>query len=451
MSGAKVGHIHTKVTRKDGQIYWNSQQSITTLRAGQPLEQRISLESWEDERGRVSKWRWRMNSSGQIRGWTGIATKDGFAATAESGERHLLQSAADCRGFFAEQQAITEIPLGPGSRLEFPSLVPLVNEVGGVTMKVVGEEEVETALGPQKLHRIESKLQLSSAAIDSVYWVDDSRRIVKQWVRQGNHTMERTAREIALAPNDEFDLYDAINVPVDRRIEQMHGKQRATYRLRRASGEPIADAFVDDASQRVTPLANGQVEIVVRRWTPGAAADADFAAVRSAPRPTEKDLRANSLIEVDAAIIQQLAQSVLPESDDDWEIARALEAAVHGKIRRKNLSQGFNSAATTARLLEGDCTEHSVLLAAVCRARGIPCRVAVGLVYARDLMAYHMWNEVWIEDRWVPLDATLGRGAVGPGHIKVRLTDLDGVAPFAAFIPVLELMGDLEIEIVDVQ
>ena len=77
------------------------------------------------------------------------------------------------------------------------------------------------------------------------------------------------------------------------------------------------------------------------------------------------------------------------------------------------------SAADVARSLEGDCTEHSVLLAALCRARKIPARVAIGLVYyqprgeASPGYAYHMWTEVWVNQRWTPIDATLGRGGIG--------------------------------------
>ena len=41
------------------------------------------------------------------------------------------------------------------------------------------------------------------------------------------------------------------------------------------------------------------------------------------------------------------------------------------------------TAAEVARSREGDCTEHAVLLAALARARGIPARVAMGLVYVR--------------------------------------------------------------------
>jgi hypothetical protein len=45
----------------------------------------------------------------------------------------------------------------------------------------------------------------------------------------------------------------------------------------------------------------------------------------------------------------------------------------------------------------------------------------------------------------------LGRGYVGPGHIKTSVSNLDGIAPFAAMIPLLQLIGDLQIQIEDVQ
>jgi transglutaminase-like putative cysteine protease len=47
-----------------------------------------------------------------------------------------------------------------------------------------------------------------------------------------------------------------------------------------------------------------------------------------------------------------------------------------------------------------------VLLAALCRARGIAARAALGLVYvARNQeFAYHMWTEAYIGGKWIPLD-----------------------------------------------
>ena len=73
------------------------------------------------------------------------------------------------------------------------------------------------------------------------------------------------------------------------------------------------------------------------------------------------------------------------------------------------------TASDVARSHSGDCKAHAVYLAALARARGIPARVAVGLVYSDRLAAfgYHMWTEVYIDGRWIPLDGTLGLGGIG--------------------------------------
>ena len=134
---------------------------------------------------------------------------------------------------------------------------------------------------------------------------------------------------------------------------------------------------------------------------------------------------------------------------DPWTIAQAIERSVHQYIREKDFTQAFSTAAEVVRTRQGDCTEHAVLLAALCRARGIPARVAIGLVYHAPFQgfAYHMWNEAWIKDRWIPLDATLGLGGIGAAHLKIADADLQGTGAFGAFLSVLQVIGQLELEI----
>jgi hypothetical protein len=123
---------------------------------------------------------------------------------------------------------------------------------------------------------------------------------------------------------------------------------------------------------------------------------------------------------------------------------------VYENLAEKNFSKVFDSAAVVAEKLEGDCTEHGVLLAAMARVVGIPSRVAVGLVYAQRLGAfgYHMWAEVYVGGRWVPLDGTLGLGQASPAHIKLADASLDGADAMIAFLPVARVMDRLKIEVV---
>jgi hypothetical protein len=62
-----------------------------------------------------------------------------------------------------------------------------------------------------------------------------------------------------------------------------------------------------------------------------------------------------------------------------------------------------------------------------------------------------MWNETWVQDRWVPLDATLGQAGIGAAHIKLADSNLNGAGAYSTFLPVLNVMGQLELEIVEVQ
>jgi transglutaminase-like putative cysteine protease len=149
-------------------------------------------------------------------------------------------------------------------------------------------------------------------------------------------------------------------------------------------------------------------------------------------------------------LIQELAAGIAPAETDPWKVACALEQFVRGLVHHQGALQVFATAAEVARSREGDCTEHAVLLAALCRARQIPARVAFGLVYVptTNSFEYHMWNEIWIAGRWVPMDATLGQGGIGADHLKLGDSSLASGSPLADLISVIQVFGRLELELV---
>jgi transglutaminase-like putative cysteine protease len=95
------------------------------------------------------------------------------------------------------------------------------------------------------------------------------------------------------------------------------------------------------------------------------------------------------------------------------------------------------------------------LLAALLRAKKIPARIASGLVYVETadgpMMGYHMWNEAYIGERWIPLDAVLGQGGIGAGHLKILESSLPDQNPYVALLPVLQVLGELKISSVTEQ
>jgi hypothetical protein len=80
----------------------------------------------------------------------------------------------------------------------------------------------------------------------------------------------------------------------------------------------------------------------------------------------------------------------------------------------------------------------------------------MGLVYTEPaagepMLAFHMWTEVWIAGRWIPMDATLGRGGIGAAHIKLAQSSLAGADALAGFLPIAQVLGRLKISVLSTQ
>jgi transglutaminase-like putative cysteine protease len=163
-------------------------------------------------------------------------------------------------------------------------------------------------------------------------------------------------------------------------------------------------------------------------------------------------LQPNAMITSNDARVRDLTRKAVGSSTDPWEKAKKIEQYVADSIRDKNFRVAFAPASEVAQNLEGDCTEHGVLTAAMCRAAGVPARVAVGLVYAEPLggFGFHLWNEVYVNRRWVAIDATFKQDEVDAVHIKLSDSSLDGVSPFDAFMPIVRVLGKMTLDPVEV-
>lgn len=88
------------------------------------------------------------------------------------------------------------------------------------------------------------------------------------------------------------------------------------------------------------------------------------------------------------------------------------------------------SALETLRRGDGSCGAQSMLMAALCRASGIPARVVWGCVYTTEYggsFGHHGWNEVYAgKAGWIPVDVTLHESDyVDSGHIRLGILRTD--------------------------
>lgn len=354
-------------------------------------------------------------------------------------------------GPFAPERSLTRQPMQPGETRTVRFYEPMLGALAAERLEAADLEQVELLDGSQKLLRIESTLTIEGQPqpIRGVRWTNDQGETLKTESTAMRQVTYRTSKEQALRASTEepaFDLMRGTIVKLDRPLEDARQTHVARYRVELDSGDP-STIFAAGPTQHVKSTGPHTAEVTITSLDPEApmCEGASGAA-------TDADRQPSGMIQSDDPRIVEMAREAAGDRTTPGEIAIALEEFVSNKMRAKrSYSTAFASAADVARTLEGDCTEHAVLLAALARAAGIPARVAIGLVYspADEGFAYHMWTEMLLSGCWVPLDATLGEGRISADHLKLtdsNLTDRDG---FASFLPLAEVLGQLKIEVLE--
>jgi transglutaminase-like putative cysteine protease len=143
------------------------------------------------------------------------------------------------------------------------------------------------------------------------------------------------------------------------------------------------------------------------------------------------------LVESDAPQIVEVAREIVEGAGDEVERACRLFYAVRDGIRYDayDIRVARESLRATHVLAAGQswCVPKSVLLAAVCRAVGIPCRLCYSNVRTHmatrklldhigtDIFYYHGYNEIYLAGRWVKATVSFNRTLCE----KARLAPLD--------------------------
>lgn len=121
--------------------------------------------------------------------------------------------------------------------------------------------------------------------------------------------------------------------------------------------------------------------------------------------------------------LKALAQKLTEGSSNSWEATRKISNWV-----AINIDGGIvdGSAKDTYTQGRGLCGAQSKLMAALCRAAGIPARVVWGCMYTPEMngsFGHHAWNEVFMgKDGWIPVDVTIHEtDYVDSGHIRLGI------------------------------
>jgi transglutaminase-like putative cysteine protease len=456
LQGTKIGYVHTAYYRQslDGRpvVLIESNGRLKFQRFGQSLEQTLRERTWETDAGEVVRFESHLLLGDAPQVTTGIVTGTTATLTLQTAGKTTTQTIAwpsSTGGSTAVGDSLLRAPMKPHAVRNFHAFLPVFNRVAAIELRSQTFETVDVDGASKHLLRIDVRSTIAGTpAIESVVWADSAGETWKTSFPTLGQTAVRTTESRAKATDGgrQIDLGTSTMVRVEPPLRDAHQTQQVRYRVRLDGGDAAA-TFPPSEGQTVQKLPDGAAEIVVSTVRP----DSPLAPGFTSQPPTERDWKPSAVVQSDDETVRKLAAEAVGTEVDPWRVACRAEAFVHDRMRSVQFSQAFATAAETARTLTGDCTEHAVLLCALLRAREIPARVAIGLVYVEGLNAfgYHMWTEAYVGGRWIPLDATLGRGGTSAAYLKLTDSNLDGVDSYATLLPVFSILGRLKIDITD--
>lgn len=459
IGGSKVGYERTAVrpVLRNGQpgVEIEGLVHLAVKRFNDATEMEVRFRSNETPEGKLLDFESSVSAGIAPLVTTGKVDGDVLRITTTTQGKSISTSIpwpGDCGGFLAVEQSLQRKPMEAGEHRTVRALAPGSNQIAEVELRAENYETVKLLAGAYDLLRIESLVKLPGGQpIRETLWTDRTGEILRRKADAMNLESFRATKAVALEEGGQaaFDLGEGLAVKIDRPLDRPHQTSRIRYRVSIPDGDPVA-VFTAGPSQQIKSLDSNTAEVTVYALRPESQ---QFNRDTPEDPATDEYRRPNNLIQSDDPNIVAMAEKAAGGIDDPWQAALALERHVQSVITKRDYTQAFATAAEVAQTGAGDCTEHAVLLAALARARGIASRVAIGLVYmpSHQAFGYHMWDEVYIGDRWIPVDATLAMGGIGAAHLKLAHHSLDGAAAYVSFLPIAQVAGRLKIEVLDVE
>jgi hypothetical protein len=456
LAGSKVGYVHTYIepVKDHGRELFRVRvdTALNLKRLNDRVTMSMQYGTIEEPDGRVLRLDTRTLTSGQEMRVHGDVVNGRMTLYFDgTGQRQqkTIDWGPDVRGPYAAEQSLSRQPIKTGETRSLKMFMPDLNRVCDITLTAKAPEEVVLGGGTKRsLLRVEQTTKLDDKPrpeFDTTLWVDTGGQVLKSMQDiLGGMVVYRTTKEGAMAPGEggaDFDQILHSVIKVTRKITRPEATRDVSYRLA-LRGEDPAKVIPADRRQTLRPGQRpNSVVLVVRTAGPNDGEPGE-------PAVDAAYSRANAMVTSNDPRVIELARKAASGANDPWEKAKTIESWVARNIRDKNFSVAFAPASEVAQNLTGDCTEHGVLTAAMCRAVGVPARVVVGLVYAENLggFGFHLWNEVYVNRRWVAIDATFDESDVDAVHIKLADSSLDGVSPFEAFLPIVRVMGKMTLE-----
>ncbi|MBI1853305.1 MAG: lasso peptide biosynthesis protein [Planctomycetes bacterium] len=463
MVGSDVGYVHTTIRKKSdasGPLFETAiETKVSMKRLGAAIEVAQSSTTLERESGELVRIHTVSKQSAKetitdvtFSGGKAQVVTDTFGSKHES----TLNCPPDALGPYKIQRLAIEKGLKPGTTYDAKTFAAEVNGPATAHVTIIGPEETELLDGKKEtLTKLETTLDVMPMFKTSE-WVAENGDPMKTSVPMMGLKIETFSvnRERALSGSAEAatlspDVFAKTLVTSKELIPNPRTTESALLRIRPKSAD-VNLPNLEDARQAVESKEAGGTILLRNRRTVPPPGKTGTRPLRNPSAELADFLAPNPMIQSDAPDIVKVANDVVGDETDAWKASQKLERWVDDNVTNKNMDVAFASALEVCKNRSGDCTEHSVFLAALCRAAGIPARPVMGLEYVGGVWGGHAWDEVWIDGEWYALDATNGYGFVDPLHLAFSKMSLKDGSFAKEFGNLLAGIGNIDIDVVEI-
>ena len=314
----------------------------------------------------------------------------------------------------------------PGMSYSQPFFDPLTLSTRTMQVQVLDRETIEINGSRHECYKVQTSFQ----GLTTSSWVNEQGETLREESPMGL-VLVREDREQAMEQGwgEKPDIIAASSIKVSRAFSAQ-GLSFLKMRLKNVS----LDGFVLNEGRQ--HLVGDIVEIRREDISAGDMRQTTFAVPEMEPF-----LQATPFMQSDNPAILDFVKQQIGLEKNAYKVVRNLTNWVYKNIEKKP-TLSIPSALEVLATKQGDCNEHAVLLTALCRAAGVPSRVAAGLVHLNGSFFYHAWCEVFL-GRWVSVDPTMDQLPADVSHIKFVDGDLENQ------ISILKLIGKLEIDVLE--
>ncbi len=356
-------------------------------------------------------------------------------------------------GPFAVAQSLRGRPMRPGETRKLSMLDPVLGQLVQITL--TAKDFMKTPLMDGNQHsllEITSQAKVGDTSLVSTLWTNLSGETQKTYTSSLDIRSFRVERSLAESIRDAVacEMLTKTEIKLKSPLDDYASKESLDFQVRHAERDPFqmlpgrtnqsiksTSAF----SALVTVFAINEKSPIPEGVTPELTSDPSC-------------LTASPVVQSDDGSVKKLAGQFFNDKELGKTVLERFRKGVFNWIEKKtDYSPLMSSAAEVARNRVGDSTEHAMLLAAIVRSRGVPSRIALGLVYndskENPALVFHAWTEVYLKDHWVSIDASVESPFTDATYLKLVDSPLADHNPYAVLLTALNAIQHFDISLAE--